>query len=71
MADGFANAPQDRGWQSDVIADLIRGFGFAYITLNPGASYRGLHDSLVNHNANEPPIADGSVWPMQPTCTSQ
>ncbi|MEY4879627.1 MAG: hypothetical protein RJB62_1096 [Pseudomonadota bacterium] len=44
------------GWQSDVIADLIRQFEFPYITLNPGASYRGLHDSLVNHNNNEPPM---------------
>jgi acetolactate synthase-1/2/3 large subunit len=43
-------------WQSDVIADLIRNYGFPYITLNPGASYRGLHDSLVNHNNNEPPM---------------
>ena len=44
------------GWQSDVIADLIRLYGFEYIALNPGASYRGLHDSLVNHNGNDPPI---------------
>ena len=44
------------GWQSDVIADLVRQYGFRYITLNPGASYRGLHDSLVNHNNNEPPM---------------
>ena len=43
-------------WQSDVIADLIRQFEFPYITLNPGASYRGLHDSLVNHNKNKPPM---------------
>lgn len=42
------------GWQSDVIADLIKQYGFPFITLNPGASYRGLHDSLVNHNGNEP-----------------
>jgi thiamine pyrophosphate-dependent acetolactate synthase large subunit-like protein len=26
-----------------------------YIALNPGASYRGLHDSLVNHLGNEAP----------------
>jgi acetolactate synthase I/II/III large subunit len=45
-----------RGFQSDVIADLIKAFDFPYITLNPGASYRGLHDSLVNHNRNEPPM---------------
>ncbi|HUZ75317.1 MAG TPA: thiamine pyrophosphate-binding protein [Stellaceae bacterium] len=44
------------GWQSDVIADLVRRFGFPYIALNPGASYRGLHDSLVNHNGNQPPM---------------
>jgi acetolactate synthase I/II/III large subunit len=44
------------GYQSDVIADLIKAFGFPFITLNPGASYRGLHDSLVNHNENDPPM---------------
>jgi len=43
-------------FQSDVIADLIKQYGFPYIALNPGASYRGLHDSLVNHNNNEPPM---------------
>ena len=50
------NYPSKTAWQSDVIADLIRQYGFPYITLNPGASYRGLHDSLVNHNGNEPPM---------------
>ena len=44
------------GWQSDVIADLIRQYDFPYIVLNPGASYRGLHDSLVNHNGDDPPM---------------
>jgi acetolactate synthase-1/2/3 large subunit len=48
--------PEEARWQSDVIADLIRHYGFPYITLNPGASYRGLHDSLVNYNNNEPPM---------------
>jgi len=36
-------------WQSDVIVDLIKQYEFPYIALNPGASYRGLHDSLVNY----------------------
>src|SRR5262252_6418884 len=45
-----------RGWQSDVIVDLIKRYGFAHITLNPGASFRGLHDSLVNYGGNEPPM---------------
>lgn len=44
------------GWQSDVIADLIKQYGFPFITLNPGASYRALHDSLVNHNGDDPPM---------------
>src|SRR2546421_11490473 len=45
-----------RGWQSDVIVDLIKRYGFPHITLNPGASFRGLHDSLVNYGGNEPPV---------------
>jgi len=45
-----------RGWQSDVIVDLIKRYGFPYVTLNPGASFRGLHDSLVNYGGNEPPM---------------
>src|SRR5580704_5191691 len=46
-----SNAPvsyAEKAWQSDVIVDLIKHYGFPYIALNPGASYRGLHDSLVN-----------------------
>jgi acetolactate synthase-1/2/3 large subunit len=45
-----------KAWQSDVIVDLIKHYGFPYIALNPGASYRGLHDSLVNYGGNRPPI---------------
>src|SRR5215471_13073313 len=45
-----------RGWQSDVIVDLIKRYGFPHLTLNPGASFRGLHDSLVNYGGNEPPM---------------
>jgi len=56
MAVKEKNVTPAGGWQSDVIADLIRQYEFPYITLNPGASYRGLHDSLVNHNNNEPPM---------------
>ena len=45
-----------RGWQSDIIVDLIKQYGFEFIPLNPGASFRGLHDSLVNYGKNEPPM---------------
>jgi acetolactate synthase-1/2/3 large subunit len=46
--------PENTKWQSDVIVDLIKQFDFPHITLNPGASYRGLHDSLVNYGHNDP-----------------
>ena len=39
---------------SDVIVDLLRGFGIPYAALNPGATYRGLHDSMVNYGGNTP-----------------
>jgi len=42
-------------WGSDVIAQAIRDLGFEYVALNPGSSFRGLHDSLVNHLHNEKP----------------
>ncbi|HEY6030460.1 MAG TPA: thiamine pyrophosphate-binding protein [Gaiellaceae bacterium] len=40
---------------SDVMVDAIKACGFRYVTLNPGSSYRGLHDSLVNHGGNVDP----------------
>src|SRR5262249_3458985 len=46
----------DKRWQSDVIVDMIKRYGFEHIALNPGASYRGLHDSLVNYGENDPPM---------------
>ncbi len=40
---------------SDAIAETLRSLDIPYIALNPGASYRGLHDSLVNHLGNVRP----------------
>jgi len=40
---------------SDCIADLLRALDIEYIALTPGASFRGLHDSLVNYLGNERP----------------
>ena len=40
---------------SDVIAETLRALDIPYIALNPGASYRGLHDSLVNYLGNSAP----------------
>jgi thiamine pyrophosphate-dependent acetolactate synthase large subunit-like protein len=43
------------GWASDVAAEMLRQLGVKYISLNPGASYRGLHDSIVNYLGNDTP----------------
>jgi thiamine pyrophosphate-dependent acetolactate synthase large subunit-like protein len=40
---------------SDVVAETLRALDIPYIALNPGASYRGLHDSIVNHLGNTAP----------------
>jgi acetolactate synthase-1/2/3 large subunit len=34
---------------SDLMAELIANLDVPFIALNPGASFRGLHDSLINH----------------------
>jgi thiamine pyrophosphate-dependent acetolactate synthase large subunit-like protein len=47
-----ANAP---GFGSDVAAETLRALEIPYIALNPGASYRGLHDSIVNYLGNKQP----------------
>ena len=44
----------ERRWASDVIVDLLHAYRLPYAALNPGASYRGLHDSIVNYGGNEP-----------------
>src|SRR3954447_12203389 len=43
------------GWGSDVAAEMLRLLGIEYIALNPGASFRGFHDSLVNYLGNRDP----------------
>ena len=42
--------------QSDVIVDLLKHYGIKHISMNPGASFRGLHDSLVNYGENDPEL---------------
>src|SRR5260221_3384179 len=41
-------------WASDVIVDLLHAYKLPYAAMNPGASYRGLHDSIVNYGRNRP-----------------
>jgi thiamine pyrophosphate-dependent acetolactate synthase large subunit-like protein len=48
-----ANAPL--GWVSDVAAEMLRRLGIRYVVQNPGSSFAGLHDSLVNYLGNQNP----------------
>jgi thiamine pyrophosphate-dependent acetolactate synthase large subunit-like protein len=40
---------------SDLIASLLQRLGISYLAINPGASFRGLHDSIVNFLGNRDP----------------
>ena len=40
---------------SDVMVDLIKNLGVDYVTTNPGSSFRGLHESIVNYGGNVKP----------------
>ena len=40
---------------SDVIFDTFRAMGIKFVSLNPGATTRGLHDSIVNYGGNKNP----------------
>lgn len=42
-------------WGSDTMALAVRNLGYKYVALNPGASFRGFHDSLVNYLGNRDP----------------
>ena len=50
----LGNEPGDY-WGSDAVALMLRELDIPYVALNPGASYRGLHDSLVNLLGNRDP----------------
>ncbi len=45
----------DVQYGSDLIVDILRVLDIEYAALNPGATFRGLHDSLVNYGGNERP----------------
>jgi thiamine pyrophosphate-dependent acetolactate synthase large subunit-like protein len=48
--------PRDApAWGSDVVVDLLHAWGVKYLPMNPGSSFRGLHDSVVNHGGNRRP----------------
>ena len=40
---------------SDFMVDVIKSVGFEYLFANPGSSFRGLHESIINYGANKAP----------------
>lgn len=46
---------QNMAYGSDLMAQALRDLGVEYVFINPGSSFRGLHDSLVNYLGDENP----------------
>jgi acetolactate synthase-1/2/3 large subunit len=40
---------------SDFMVDAIKTLGFDYVCANPGSSFRGLHESIINYGGNSKP----------------
>ena len=40
---------------SDYMIDVFKSLGFEYFFANPGSSFRGLHESLINYGGNRSP----------------
>jgi acetolactate synthase-1/2/3 large subunit len=40
---------------SDFMVDVIKSLGIEYVASNPGSSFRGLHESVINYGRNENP----------------
>jgi acetolactate synthase-1/2/3 large subunit len=40
---------------ADFMVDVLKSLGFDYICANPGSSFRGLHESIINYGGNKAP----------------
>jgi acetolactate synthase-1/2/3 large subunit len=40
---------------SDFMVDVIKSLGIDYVCANPGSSFRGLHESIINYGGNSNP----------------
>jgi acetolactate synthase I/II/III large subunit len=40
---------------SDFMVDVLKSLGFEYVCANPGSTFRGLHESLINYGGNQRP----------------
>src|SRR5688572_634092 len=41
---------------SDYMVEAIKSTDIEYIATNPGSSFRGIHESLINHGGNRPEL---------------
>jgi acetolactate synthase-1/2/3 large subunit len=39
----------------DFMVDVIKTLGFEYVAANPGSSFRGIHESIINYGGNTSP----------------
>jgi acetolactate synthase-1/2/3 large subunit len=54
MSPGLDVLTADRSG-SDFMVDAIKSLGFEYVSANPGSSFRGLHESVINYGGNQNP----------------
>jgi len=40
---------------SDFMVDVLKSLGFEYVCANPGSSFRGIHESIINYGGNKSP----------------
>jgi thiamine pyrophosphate-dependent acetolactate synthase large subunit-like protein len=40
---------------SDFMVDVLKSLNFEYVAANPGSSFRGLHESIINYGGNHAP----------------
>lgn len=40
---------------SDLIVEILNAVGIEYVAMNPGSTFRGIHDSIVNYAGNRAP----------------
>src|SRR5712691_13058379 len=40
---------------SDFMVDVLKSLGFDYVCANPGSSFRGIHESVINYGGNQRP----------------
>lgn len=46
---------KQRKFGSDLVVDILKAFDLEYVAFNPGATFRGIHDSIVNYGGNNSP----------------